>query len=244
MLLGGSVSILRAQEIRLHCEPAKSQANWTLSDPLHTVKGDFKLKSCDIKYDPGSRQAAGEIVFDATSGKSGNGSRDHKMHKDVLESGKYPEIRFRPDHVEGSLATQGVSTVQVHGMFGIHGAEHEMTIPVEMKFEAGQWTATAKFVVPYVQWGMKNPSVLFLHVGDSVDIDFQGAGSVASEASAGKCREALIASAVSKIEKLLIAKDAKDSRRTRRRTLCSLRDPVCHFSGGRLFLRANSAELT
>jgi polyisoprenoid-binding protein YceI len=183
-LLGSS--LLQAQEIRLHCEPEKSHANWTLSDPLHTVKGDFKLKSCDLRYDTVTRQAQGEIVFDAASGESGNGSRDHKMHKDVLESAKYPEILFRPDHVDGALATPGVSTLQAHGMFGIHGAEHEMTIPVELKLDAGQWTAIAKFAVPYVKWGMKNPSVLFLHVGDSVDIDFRGAGTVAADAGAGK----------------------------------------------------------
>jgi polyisoprenoid-binding protein YceI len=181
-LLGGLLSPMRAQQIGLTCSPEQSGADWTLSDPLHTVKGDFKLKSCDMKYDMNSRQAVGEIIFDATSGQSGNSSRDHKMHKDVLESGKYPEIRFRLDHVEGSLAEQGLSTLQVHGMFGIHGTEHEMTIPVELNLEARQWKATAKFPVPYVKWGMKNPSLLFIHVGDTVDIDFRGAGSFSREA--------------------------------------------------------------
>lgn len=168
----------QAQQIHLVCVPAQSVANWTLTDPLHTVKGDFKLKSCDMRYDGVSRQATGEIVFDAASGESGNGARDHKMHKEVLESAKYPDIRFRPDHVEGTVAGSGVSTVQVHGMFGIHGAEHEMAIPIELKLDAGQWSATAKFPVPYVKWGMKNPSLLFLKVGDTVDIEFHGAGSV------------------------------------------------------------------
>jgi len=182
ILLVGLSSALHAQQIGLTCKPEQSRANWTLTDPLHTVNGDFKLKSCDMKYDMSSRQAQGEIVFDAASGQSGNSSRDHKMHKDVLESEKYPEIRFRLDHVEGPPAAQGVSTLQIHGMFGIHGAEHEMTIPVELTLEASQWTATAKFPVPYVKWGMKNPSLLFIHVGDTVDIDFHGGGTLTREA--------------------------------------------------------------
>jgi hypothetical protein len=66
-------------------------------------------------------------------------------------------------------------------MFGIHGAEHEMTIPVELKLDGDHWTATARFPVPYVKWGMKNPSLLFLHVGDTVDIDFRGSGSTVRE---------------------------------------------------------------
>jgi polyisoprenoid-binding protein YceI len=180
LLLAGVLCRLQAQQIHLHCEPAQSIANWTLTDPLHSVKGDFKLKACDMKYDAASRKADGEIVFDATSGESGNGTRDHKMHKEVLESAKYPEIRFRADRADGALNAQGISMLEVHGMFAIHGAEHEMTIPVELKMDAGHWTATAKFAVPYVKWGMKNPSLLFIHVGDAVDIDFRGAGDIAA----------------------------------------------------------------
>jgi len=39
---------------------------------------------------------------------------------------------------------------------------------------------TTHFVVPYAKWGMKNPSVLFLRVGDSVDVAFHAAGRVAA----------------------------------------------------------------
>jgi hypothetical protein len=39
-------------------------------------------------------------------------------------------------------------------------------------------TATMHFVVPYVQWGMKNPSTLFLRVGDKVNIDLEAVGHV------------------------------------------------------------------
>jgi len=49
--------------------------------------------------------------------------RDRKMHKEVLESERYPEIAFRPDKIEGAVASQGKSSVKVHGMFNIHGVE-------------------------------------------------------------------------------------------------------------------------
>jgi hypothetical protein len=61
---------------------------------------------------------------------------------------------------------------------GIHGAEHEITVPVVVKLEAEHWSASAHFTVPDAKWGMKNPSVVFLRVGDSVDIEFQGTGGV------------------------------------------------------------------
>jgi len=169
-----------AQEVILQCDPAQAAADFTLGDSLHTVKGNFSLKSGEIHFDPASEKVSGEIVFDATSGQSGNNGRDRKMHKDVLESARYPEIGFRPDRVEGKVAASGTSTVQVHGMFRIHGAEHEITAPAEVTPQGAHWNVSSHFSVPYVKWGMKNPSVLFLRVGNSVDLVFHGTCAVAS----------------------------------------------------------------
>ena len=149
-----------------------------LNATLHTVHGKFLLRRGELRFDPVSGKVSGEIVFDATSGKTGNDGRDHKMHKDVLESAKFPDISFRPDRVEGKVSDSGTSTVQVHGQLGIHGAEHELTVPVEVHFERDRWKGSTHFEVPYVKWGMKNPSNLFLHVGDSVEVEFEGEGAL------------------------------------------------------------------
>ena len=167
-----------ARELLLQLDTARSGADITLVGNLHTVKGTFLLKRGDIRFDPATGKAGGEIVFDATSGKTGNGSRDNKMHKDVIESWRYTEIVFRPTRAEGTLARTGGSTLQVFGIFAMHGAEHEISVPVEVAFGEGAWTAKASFQVPYVQWGMKNPSALFLKVGDTVQVEFHAAGSV------------------------------------------------------------------
>jgi polyisoprenoid-binding protein YceI len=160
----------------LQLDPARSGADITLAGNLHTVKGTFLLKRGAIHFDPATGKASGEIAFDATSGKTGNSSRDNKMHKDVIQSGRYPEIVFRPDRADGELAASGVSTLQVHGMVTMHGAEHEVTFPVEVNFAGSTWSAQALFQVPYVRWGMKNPSVLFLRVDDLVQVRFHASG--------------------------------------------------------------------
>jgi polyisoprenoid-binding protein YceI len=165
-------------ELQLQLDPARSGAEIFLTGNFHTVEGLFALKHGALLYDPATGKISGEIVFDATSGKTGNDGRDKKMNKDVIESARFPEIAFRPDHGDGTLATSGDSTLQVRGMFSIHGAEHEVTIPVAIHLEGNSWSAKAAFQVPYAKWGMKNPSVLFLRVASVVDIQFHAAGNI------------------------------------------------------------------
>jgi polyisoprenoid-binding protein YceI len=167
-----------AQGANLQFESARTSVNFTLGDVLHTVHGTFQLKRGTIQLDLLAGKLTGEIVVDAKSGASGSGARDRKMHREVLESEKYPDISFRPDRVEGTVAATGKSSVKVHGMFGIHGVEREITVPAEVEMAADHWAATVHFTVPYEKWGMKNPSTLFLRVNDSVEIDLTAAGSV------------------------------------------------------------------
>jgi hypothetical protein len=67
----------------------------------------------------------------------------------------------------------------VHGIFTIHGSEHEITVPADVEISSNQWTATIHFSLPYTKWGIKNPSTLFLRVNDSVDIDVTATGAIA-----------------------------------------------------------------
>jgi polyisoprenoid-binding protein YceI len=100
------------------------------------------------------------------------------MHKNILESDKYPEITFAPDRVIGKLNIQGASDVELHGLFTIHGAAHELTAPVHAQIDGDRLTATAKFPVPYVKWGMKNPSTFLLRVSTTVQIEMRVVGRI------------------------------------------------------------------
>lgn len=172
---------LSAQTIRLDFDPAQTKVEYQVSSTLHTVHGTFQLKRGAIQFDPASGKAAGELVVDAASGASGTAARDRRMRKEVLESSRYPEIVFRPDRVDGRVAPEGASQVQLHGIFSIHGADHEITVPVDVKAANGEYAATAHFVVPYIKWGMKNPSTFVLRVNDTVEITVQTAAHAARE---------------------------------------------------------------
>ena len=173
-----------AQQVQVNLDPAQTKIEWTLGATMHTVHGTFKLKSGAVKFDGKSGDAAGEIVVDATSGESGNHDRDADMHNKVLESARYPEVTFLPKRVIGSLAEQGKSSLLVQGVFKIHGAEHDFTLPMTVEKNSGAITASTSFVVPYQDWGMKNPSKMFLHVDSKVDVRITSVGQVAASETA------------------------------------------------------------
>jgi polyisoprenoid-binding protein YceI len=165
-----SAATLPAQHQSLQVDPAVTKVEFTLPSLLHTVHGSFALKRGTLQFDSSTGKASGELVVDAGSGDSGGAARDRRMHKDILQSDKFPEIVFRPDRVDGRVLPQGASQVQLHGIFSIHGADHEIMMPLEVQASEGQYTVAGHFSVPYVKWGMKNPSTLMLRVNDTVEI--------------------------------------------------------------------------
>ena len=162
--------------VSLELDSAQSKINWTLSATFHTVHGTFALSKGSVQFDPSSGKVDGEITADARSGQSGDSGRDKNMHEKVIESAKFPTVVFSPDRADGKIALQGESKVQIHGVFEIHGAKHELTVPAEVNFSGDRWTAKSVFEIPYVQWGMKNPSNFFLHVPDTVKIELELTG--------------------------------------------------------------------
>jgi polyisoprenoid-binding protein YceI len=170
-------------EITFGIDPAQSKIHWTLESTVHTVHGTFAFKKGNMQVDTSTGKATGEIVVDATSGNSGNDGRDKKMHREVLESAKYSDIIFRPDRVEGNISQQGMCNVQMHGVLVLHGSEHEMTMPIQGELAGDHWTGTAKFHVPFIDWGLKNPSNFFLKVNHAVEIELELKGSLQNPAT-------------------------------------------------------------
>lgn len=175
---------LRAQESVVQLDATQTKIEFTLSDVLHTVHGTFRLKTGTIRFDPSTKRISGTIAVDATSGESGNDSRDRKMHREILESEKFPEIIFSPNQVMGSFATEGSYRVEVQGQFRIHGTDHKFSFPVSVQQEGQNLRLSAHLTIPYVQWGLRNPSTFLLRVSDKVIIDINAVGqAVKGEAS-------------------------------------------------------------
>lgn len=178
VLLSCALTFSAQQQETFDLDPAKTQVNFTLDSTFHTVHGSFRLKSGSVQFSPAGGPASGSIVVDATSGDSGSKSRDHKMNKDILESDKHSEIVFTPQQMKGTLAPSGQSQFQLEGTINLHGQSHPLTLDVQATAEGNSLTAETSFVIPYIQWGLKNPSALFLRVSDKVTIHIHAVGSL------------------------------------------------------------------
>src|SRR5580693_506574 len=170
-------------DLTLNLDPAQSKLTWTLGSTLHTVHGKFNLKSGVLKFDPVSGRASGEFVAYATSGESGNDGRDKKMHNEILESARFPDIIFRPSRIDGKVSQAGTCDVQLQGKFLLHGSEHEITVPVHAELTANHWKGSAKFSVPYIAWGLKSPNTFLLKADPAVEIELELSGIVEGTAA-------------------------------------------------------------
>ncbi len=178
-----------AGPVRVEINAAQSTVRFTLGALLHTVHGTFKVKTGSIRFDPVSGQASGQIAVNLRSGETGDDARDRQMHENVLQSSQFPEAVFSPDRVKGRIASSGDSQIEVHGSMRIHGGEHDITIPVKVSLQKDRVTATAKFVVPYVAWGLKDPSNLVLRVDKTVNVEVALNGSVATRSGESSVRQ-------------------------------------------------------
>lgn len=169
---------IASPEIVLMLDPPLSSVHWTVDSTLHAVHGTFALTRGMVQFDPETGKASGEVVVSAPSGESGDRSRDARMHKDILESTKYPEVIFRPTQIEGRVARSGASDVKLHGIFSIHGSDHELTATVHVEMSLDRWKGSSTFDVPYIAWGIKNPSNFLLKVKPSVNVEMETAGSI------------------------------------------------------------------
>lgn len=167
------------QGITVHFDPAQTEIHWTLRDVLHNVHGTFRLKGGVVTFDPSTGSANGELLVDLDSGDSGSAARDRAMKKNVLETATYPEAIFHPEKISGTLYPGSTQQLTVDGTFTIHGKDHPLRLIMSAQMTGStHLVATTRFVVPYVAWGMKDPSTFVMRVGKQVDVDVKAQGAV------------------------------------------------------------------
>lgn len=165
-----------AQQQTFVANSQASEIKITLNTTHELVNGTFHIQSGSIEFDRSSPEMTGSVVVLAGSGKTGNGSRDKKMDKDILKVEQYATVSFSPKSYAGTIAPSGDSTIRITGIFTLLGKPHEITVPTLIHIEGTTAVAKAHFVIPYVQWGLRNPSFLIWKADNDVGIDLSLTG--------------------------------------------------------------------
>ncbi len=171
-LLGAVAAALpaAAAEIQVHLPPDSTTIEFSLKATMHTVHGTAALDHADFTIDTVTGAASGEAVVVSGSADTDNPKRDKKMHGSVLLSTEHPRIVLRAESIEGDLALEGASEVVLVGTMELIGASHPIRVPMTVTIDGESATVDAAFTVPFVDWGLEDPSTFVLRVGKEVPV--------------------------------------------------------------------------
>lgn len=176
LLAAAAVPGAPAQQV-VELDPTSTTIRFELGATMHTVHGTASLDHGRVAFDLETGGVEGEIVVNAQSADTDNKKRDKKMHAQVLESEKYPRIVLKPVRITGALPASGEAPLTVEADLEIHGEIHRISLPAKVTFKNGGAIAlSAQFDVPYVEWGLDDPSSFVLRVKKTVNVSVEAQG--------------------------------------------------------------------
>lgn len=170
LTLSLTAALSTAEEWRIDLDPEATRIEFELGATMHTVTGTAALGGGSLVLDTRSGVASGRIVVATASLDTGHKGRDRKMHDQVLESETFPDIVFEPLAMSGELPRDGESRLTIEGAFTIHGDAHPLSLEVVVRRDGDNLTAEMEFEVPYVAWGMKDPSRFVMRAAKEVRV--------------------------------------------------------------------------
>lgn len=160
--------------------PDASEVKMTLNTTHEVVYGIFHIQSGSVEFNRSAPKMSGLIVVLPGTGKTGNNNRDKKMRNDILKVDEFTTVTFAPKSYAGTITLSGDSAIHVSGVFTLLGTPHDLTIPMQIHLDGSKAVTKAHFIVPYIQWGLTDPSFMFWKAEHDVAIDLNLVGQVSN----------------------------------------------------------------
>jgi len=180
-LLAGPRGNAAEPSYRITLDAAASQVTFELGAVFHTVHGHSQVEKSILSYEPHDGTLTGTITVAAAGLTTDNTRRDRKMHEQVLKSAAHPSIVMTLRRADGTLDPENGGYLQIEADLVLLGQPHPISFPVEIRVtdpEHGTVRAEGSFSVPYVAWGLTDPSAVFLRVDKEVRVTFSAAGTL------------------------------------------------------------------
>jgi polyisoprenoid-binding protein YceI len=174
---------VQAEIYHLKLNPETTKISFVLQATMHQVHGVIPLASGEISFDTADKKISGTMLMNTSAVTTNHPGRDKKVHQEVLESEKYPSIVFHLERYEGDLSLKDKSSLKLFGNIDIHGSNHPLEIPLSLELSADPANTallnihgSSNFDIPYVAWGIKDPSVFVMRVGKKVAVKLELSG--------------------------------------------------------------------
>jgi hypothetical protein len=118
---------------------------------------------------------------DARSGDTGIARRDRVMHEEVLDSAAHPLLVLRPERLELAKRAADSLVGRLFGSFEVRGERHPLALAFDGSRQGERARVTARFDVPWVAWGLPDPSNLLLSVDKTLAVEVSAGGTLAAE---------------------------------------------------------------
>jgi len=93
----------------------------------------------------------------------------------------FPVATYEVEHVNGYDAQKSIQKITVNGTMTLHGTKHALVLEFALSRDGQATVAVTHFLIPYVAWGIKDPSNAFIHVEKEVLIEITARGSMAPD---------------------------------------------------------------
>ena len=172
-----------AESLTVMLDTQQTTIRWVLGGFPDTVHGTFRLAQGVVRFDQDSGTADGCLRVETASGESGNVTRDRKMHGQILETARYPEVTLHPTRLQGALPVEGTGALNLEGLLSLHGVQRPVTLPARATRHGSSVIADATLTIPYVAWGLADPSVFIFRAAKTVDLELHAVGTIAPPTS-------------------------------------------------------------
>lgn len=159
-------------------DPTSTEVSFDVGATGHDIHGSVAVGSGEILFDTATGSASGAIVVGAASALTGNNGRDKTLRHDVFEADRFPEIRFVPARFTGELPESGTAAVTLEGSIVMLGLAHPLSLPARVTVSGPRVLAETTFSIPFLEWGLHDPSIMFLRVGKVVAVTVKAAGTL------------------------------------------------------------------
>jgi polyisoprenoid-binding protein YceI len=177
LIVAIALTTLPGFSISFELDPQQTTLAMTFGATLHRVDGSLKVREGRIDISD-SGVASGRIVIDLTTAQTGVARRDKKMHDKILESARFPLAVFTIERMDGTVNKVGASDIQLHGKLEMHGVSKQVSLPARVTSDGHRVSASGVLIIPYLQWGMADPSFFILRVEKQVKVTVRTSGRI------------------------------------------------------------------